>query len=104
MIALSHLIHSQLGIYLNYNYFMASFIWFNKLTNIVLNDKIVSEGMKRVVCSENLKLAFSNMLIHYSNLIRITIKISAGLNAMNLQLWHSITFEMFLQNQRNSQW
>ena len=40
MIELSHLIHSQLVIYLNFNYFMAPFTWLNKLTNIVLNDKM----------------------------------------------------------------
>ena len=33
MIVLSHLIHSQLGIYLNYNYFMAPFTWFKGDSN-----------------------------------------------------------------------
>ena len=37
-------------------------------------------------------------------LISITIKLSIGLNALSLPLWHLVTFEFFLQIQGNFQW
>ena len=42
--------------------------------------------------------------IYYSNVvISITIKVSTGLNALSLPLWHSISFDFFLQIHRNFQ-
>ena len=50
-------------------------------------------------------LLFCAVLIYTAQiLISITIKISIGLNALVLPLWHLITFDIFLQMQQNFQW
>ena len=45
----------------------------------------------------------SKKLTQTQTLIGTTIKISIGLNELSLLLWHSITFDAFLQIQRKFQ-
>ena len=43
------------------------------------------------------------LLYTTQTLIRITLKISIGFNALSQPLWHSMTLDVLLQIQRNSQ-